>query len=437
MKWLIALACLLLAVTPAAAATPNPPIYATGYIYATGGTTVVTNVINAADPNNLNILAAGPITTWDIVLPAAPFRGQIISIACPGGTVGTINLSSAGSASIGSGGLTSCDTGSGTAITYQFEIGSNTWLSLSNSGSSISLIAGTTTITGVCTNGYVLYNNSGVISCEAITGGGNVSSSGTPTAGQVAVWTNATTIEGLTTLPSGLTLPAPTITGSFTATGLVTNADLANSSTQVNGQACALGGSCTVTAAASSLTVGTTTIASGTSPGLLYNNSGVLGNLAANDSGVLVTSASGVPSVSSTLPANLTIPTPTFSTPTLTGATGCIGASAGGVLSGTGLACNTAAPIRVVSIAGSVTVTTADGTVVLRKSVGAATTVNLPSSPPTGEILTIKDGKGDAATNNITIVPASGMIDGLTTFVLTVAWEAAMIQYDGTQWDIL
>jgi fibronectin-binding autotransporter adhesin len=53
-------------------------------------------------------------------------------------------------------------------------------------------------ITGVCANGYVIYNNSGFIGCEVLAGGGNVSNSGTPTNGQLAQWTNATTIQGFT-----------------------------------------------------------------------------------------------------------------------------------------------------------------------------------------------------------------------------------------------
>lgn len=51
------------------------------------------------------------------------------------------------------------------------------------------------------------------------------------------------------------------------------------------------------------LDVGSTTITGGTTNGLLYNNAGVLGNLATGVSGVLVTSAGGVPSISTTLPA--------------------------------------------------------------------------------------------------------------------------------------
>ncbi|MGO8952055.1 MAG: beta strand repeat-containing protein [Rhodomicrobium sp.] len=73
--------------------------------------------------------------------------------------------------------------------------------------------------------------------------------------------------------------------------------------TTVNGTGCNLGSTCTITATATSVTVGTTTIGSGTSNGLLYDNGGILGNLATANNGVLITSSAGVPSISSTLPS--------------------------------------------------------------------------------------------------------------------------------------
>ena len=53
--------------------------------------------------------------------------------------------------------------------------------------------------------------------------------------------------------------------------------------------------------AAVPLSVGATTIASGTTEGLLYDNAGVLGNLATANNGIFVTSGSGVPSVSTAI----------------------------------------------------------------------------------------------------------------------------------------
>ncbi len=94
-------------------------------------------------------------------------------------------------------------------------------------------------------------------------------------------------------------------------------------------------------------------------------------------------------------------------------------------------------PLRVVTAAGAVTATATDGTVVVNKTVGAATTVNLPASPITGKRLVVKDGKGDAAANNITLTPAAGNIDGAGTFVMNVNYQCVEIQYNGTEWNII
>lgn len=64
---------------------------------------------------------------------------------------------------------------------------------------------------------------------------------------------------------------------------------------------------------------------------------------------------------------------------------------------------------RIVTAAGAVTVDANDSDIiVIKKTVGAATTVNLPLAASRTKAVRIVDGKGDAATNNITIVPQSG-----------------------------
>lgn len=107
----------------------------------------------------------------------------------------------------------------------------------------------------------------------------------------------------------------------------------------------------------------------------------------------------------------------------------------GGVVTSTG---SRVLKIRTVTAAGSVTVSaTSDYVVEIKKTTGAATTVNLPSLPATGLKFIIKDGKFDAATNNITITPASGNIDNAATYVLNKNGQSATIIYNGTQWIIL
>lgn len=92
--------------------------------------------------------------------------------------------------------------------------------------------------------------------------------------------------------------------------------------------------------------------------------------------------------------------------------------------------------VRVVVAAGAITVTTADYLVVVNKTVGAASAVALPAGV-TGQAFVIKDGKGDANANNITITPAAGNIDGAGTLVMTVNYQAVKIQYNGTQWNVV
>jgi hypothetical protein len=68
----------------------------------------------------------------------------------------------------------------------------------------------------------------------------------------------------------------------------------------------------TFSATGVTLAVGSTPISGGTNNGLLYNNAGVLQNLATGNNGVLVTSGAGAPSISTTLPIGMTIPSPSL-----------------------------------------------------------------------------------------------------------------------------
>ena len=80
---------------------------------------------------------------------------------------------------------------------------------------------------------------------------------------------------------------------------------------------------------------------------------------------------------------------------------------------------------------------TTDQIVVINKSSGSATELTLPASPTTGMVYRIKDGKGDAATNNITITPAAGTIDGGANLVINANYCAVDLVYNGTEWNII
>ena len=97
----------------------------------------------------------------------------------------------------------------------------------------------------------------------------------------------------------------------------------------------------------------------------------------------------------------------------------------------------TSKPVRVITGADPVTVTTADYLVVVNKTIGAATPVTLPASPAIGDTYIVKDGKGDAWLNAITVAPAAGTIDGAPNYVLSIGYGAITFVYNGTQWNVL
>jgi hypothetical protein len=84
---------------------------------------------------------------------------------------------------------------------------------------------------------------------------------------------------------------------------------------------------------------------------------------------------------------------------------------------------------------GNYAATPADVVIVINKSVGGATTVTLPVLPQMGRTIVIKDGKGDAAANNITVQGAAGNIDGSGTYVMNANYRGLTLVYNGTQWN--
>ena len=69
----------------------------------------------------------------------------------------------------------------------------------------------------------------------------------------------------------------------------------------------------------------------------------------------------------------------------------------------------------------------------------APMTIQLVSSPITGQIYTIKDSTGAAATYNITIsgTASSKNIDGATTTVINVNYGSVQLIYNGSQWNVI
>lgn len=98
-------------------------------------------------------------------------------------------------------------------------------------------------------------------------------------------------------------------------------------------------------------------------------------------------------------------------------------------------------PIRVVTAAGTVTVSaTTDYMIVIDKVTPAPTMVNYTCAP--GLTVLVKDGAGNDAANAITLAPSSGTIDGAAAFVMNAStpgsppYEARAVTCDanGNSW---
>ena len=54
--------------------------------------------------------------------------------------------------------------------------------------------------------------------------------------------------------------------------------------------------------------------------------------------------------------------------------------------------------------------------------------------PTAGRVLRIKDIAGNAGTDNITVTPNTGTIDGSATYVLNINKAGVELTSDGTNW---
>jgi hypothetical protein len=91
--------------------------------------------------------------------------------------------------------------------------------------------------------------------------------------------------------------------------------------------------------------------------------------------------------------------------------------------------------VKVLTAAGPYTTLLEDDYLVVRQTVAAAFAITIPA-PTSKRWLTIKDGKGDAGTNHITITPSSGTIDGSANAVIAIDDGVITLVPDGTQWNV-
>jgi hypothetical protein len=83
--------------------------------------------------------------------------------------------------------------------------------------------------------------------------------------------------------------------------------------------------------------------------------------------------------------------------------------------------------------AGSYSVTVEDVALITHAGTG---TINLPTSPPTGTVVQIKDFSGNCATQNLTVSTAQ-QIDGSATYVINTNFGSVRAVFAGATWAIL
>ena len=74
-----------------------------------------------------------------------------------------------------------------------------------------------------------------------------------------------------------------------------------------------------------------------------------------------------------------------------------------------------------------------------KPSSAAAVYFKLPAAASVNDYVNyvVKDGKGDAATNNILITPVAGTIDGAATVTINANYGALVFTSDGTNWHLI
>lgn len=95
--------------------------------------------------------------------------------------------------------------------------------------------------------------------------------------------------------------------------------------------------------------------------------------------------------------------------------------------------------VRVAAITGAVPITRDDDIVVINKAGNETTAATLDAALNfAGSEITVKDGKGNAASFNTTITPGGGFqIDGAATYVINTNRGSVRLACDGTAWNVI
>ncbi len=94
-------------------------------------------------------------------------------------------------------------------------------------------------------------------------------------------------------------------------------------------------------------------------------------------------------------------------------------------------------PPRVITDSNPVAVAPSDGLIIINKTTGGPTSVAFEPNPVNGAEHRVKDGKGDADVNPITMTWAGGNIDGQSSAVINRPKAAISFEFGNGQWNIV
>jgi len=404
--------------------------------------------------NTLSNLTVGNVTsTGTVAAPTINDNGsRVITSVTP--TAGTaINISSltstgpASSFTINNLGVTAL-TGAAT-IKVSASTGSVTITDLG-----VTAIQPGTGITVNANTGSVTVTNAGVLTFNGSTGNLFGVGSLAGTANQITA--SAATGTVTLSLPQNISSTATVTFGSVTSTGAVTDTGnrVVTSVTPTAGSGINIS-SLTSTGPSTAFTINNLGVTSLTGSTYL-NVSNSTGSVTLTNLGVqtITGTASQVIASSATGTVTLSLPqsiatnsSPTFlgltttGTVSMTGGQVTIGAGTAGTINNMAIGGTTATTAKFTGLTvgyASVTTTpftaTADSYILGVNRAGAVA-ITLPANSA-GRLITIKDESGNASTNNITITPASGTIDGQANLVIAGNYVSYTLYCNGSNWFI-
>lgn len=93
---------------------------------------------------------------------------------------------------------------------------------------------------------------------------------------------------------------------------------------------------------------------------------------------------------------------------------------------------------RIVTASGPIQMLDSDGILFINKSISESTLVTLPLNPKCiGMMVIVKDMKGDADTNFITVQMSGGTLDGLSQFIMSNNYQSMTFAFNGNEWNII